>query len=279
MNSILTAIKSIIDNLDLCIENITDGNNRTNNMGDGLENYIKNAFADTLNINNKAQIIKKISDTFSYTGAKNNPPDLMIKSSDAIEVKKIQNKTSKLQLNSSHPKSKLTADNTRITQECRTCEDWQIKDIIYTVGHVKNTELKSLWMVYGDCYCANSNTYEQVENDIKHGIRSIGLNNNEKTNELGGVSGIDPLNISHLRIRSMWIIKNPSQVFDYLYQTDTNTNFELVVIMQKNKYDSFPQAQKSMLENINDLSINNVKIQNPNNPADLIAAKLLVFTR
>ncbi len=48
MANILTAIKAIIQNIDLDIQNVTDGNNRMNNMGEGLETYIKNAFANVL---------------------------------------------------------------------------------------------------------------------------------------------------------------------------------------------------------------------------------------
>ena len=106
MANILTAIKSIVEFTDLSIQNITDGSNRMNNMGEGLEDYIKSAFSDTLNETNKAKKIEKISKTFSYTGNKNNPPDMMLRGGDAIEVKKKESSSSSLQLNSSHPKSK-----------------------------------------------------------------------------------------------------------------------------------------------------------------------------
>ena len=38
---------------------------------------------------------------------------------------------SQIALNSSYPKDKLYADSPMITQECRECENWREKDIIY----------------------------------------------------------------------------------------------------------------------------------------------------
>ena len=80
---------------------------------------------------------------------------MILKNGDAIEVKKIQNKNSAIALNSSYPKHKLCAKDPRITEECKTCEDWDIKDIIYAVGKTTDHEQKHLWLIYGDCYAAS----------------------------------------------------------------------------------------------------------------------------
>lgn len=56
---------------------------------------------------------------FSYIGNQNNPPDLMIKHGDAIEIKKIQTANANLVLNSSYPKDKLYANNPMITKTVR----------------------------------------------------------------------------------------------------------------------------------------------------------------
>ncbi|MBT3447728.1 MAG: NgoPII family restriction endonuclease [Candidatus Thioglobus sp.] len=278
MANILTAIKSIVEFTDLSIQNITDGSNRMNNMGEGLEDYIKSAFSDTLNETNKAKKIEKISKTFSYTGNKNNPPDMMLRGGDAIEVKKKESSSSSLQLNSSHPKSKLLATNTRINKTCAECENWNIKDLIYAVGYVKSKQLKSLWMVYGDCYAANDETYQKVEDKIKTSISNLGdLDINESTNELSGVRNIDPLNITYLRVRGMWIVENPAKVFDYVFEYDKSAKFQLVCLMSKNKYDSFLQNDRELLHQVNGLDIKDVKIRNPNNSADLLNAKLITY--
>jgi len=278
MANILTAIKSIIDFTSLDIESITDGNNRMNNMGEGLEAYIKNAFADTFTSESENQKLEKINQVFSYTGNKNNPPDMMLLGGDAIEVKKIESLKSNLQLNSSHPKSKLLASNPKISNACRECEDWVEKDLIYTIGHVKTKQLCSLWMVYGDCYAASDETYTKVENNIKDSINLLGdLEVNETTNELSGIKNVDPLNITYLRVRGMWIIENPSKVFEYIYQHSQNDKFQLVTLMKKSKFDSFSSESKSILNGVNNLEIKDIKIKNPNNPANLIEAVLITY--
>jgi len=95
-----------------------------------------------------------------------------LKNSDAIEVKKIEGFTSGLALNSSYPKNKLYCDDTRITNECKNCEEetWESKDIIYAVGvSPKDTNtLKALWFVYGDCYAASRDIYKRVSEKISN---------------------------------------------------------------------------------------------------------------
>ena len=278
MANILTAIKFIVDFTDLGIKNITDGNNRMNNMGEGLEAYIKNAFANTLVSMSETKRLEEINRAFSYTGNKNNPPDMMLRGGDAIEVKKIESLKSNLQLNSSHPKSKLLVSNTKINKTCKSCEDWKEKDLIYSIGHVKAKQLHSLWMVYGDCYAADDETYEKVESNIKDSISLVdSLEINDTTNELSGIKNVDPLNITYLRVRGMWIIENPSKVFDYIYNHDLKVKFQMITLMKKTKFESFSSDDRNQLKSLENLTISDVKIKNPNNPADLIEATLIVY--
>ena len=69
---------------------IYSGRNRANGMGEALENYIKDAFAGTFGISDELQKMKTYNQKFSWLGSQNNPPDIMIKGGDAIEVKKTQ---------------------------------------------------------------------------------------------------------------------------------------------------------------------------------------------
>ena len=80
---------TIVNNHQTNIQSITQGNNRANNMGEGLESYIKDVFANTLNETNIQKKLEILSDTFSYQGNKNNPSDLILKNLDAMEIKKI----------------------------------------------------------------------------------------------------------------------------------------------------------------------------------------------
>ncbi len=90
MSNILKAFLNIINNYQINIQNIINGNNRANNMGDGLEEFIKDIFAGTINETNEQNRLAIFSQIYSYSGNKNNPPDLILKNSDAIEIKKLE---------------------------------------------------------------------------------------------------------------------------------------------------------------------------------------------
>jgi hypothetical protein len=39
-----------------------------------------------------------------------------------------------------------------ISADCRKCEAWIEKDLIYAIGVTKDKKLSLLWLIYGDCY-------------------------------------------------------------------------------------------------------------------------------
>lgn len=279
MSNILKAFVNIVNNYQINITNVTQGNNRANNMGEGLETYIKDIFASTTNETNEQLKLEKLSRIYSYQGNKNNPPDLMLRDSDAIEVKKLESKNSAIALNSSYPKEKLYADSPMITKACRESEEWAIKDMLYAVGYVNQSHLKSLWLVYGDCFCANKVTYERIKNTISSGITTIPDVEFTDTKELGKVKKVDPLGITDLRIRGMWHIDNPNKTFNYIYTYDDTKDFQLICLMKKEKYNSLPSEDKEAIENLENenVLVQNIRIKNPNNPVQLIDAKLLIF--
>lgn len=249
---------------------------RINNVGEGLETFIKDAFSNSLLEENYSQKLLNYQEVFSWTGNQNHPPDIMIKNSDAIEVKKTQSANTDLALNSSYPKTTLLSSDPMITQDCKICEEWSEKDIIYTVGHVNGSSLKSLWMVYGSLYAANHLTYKVIKEKISEGIREIPNVELAATKELGRVNRVDPLGITNLRIRGMWQIQNPRKAFNYLY-SDSYENFELVSVIPLDKYNSFPNESRLKVENNSLISINDILVKNPNNPVQLIEAKLIVL--
>jgi hypothetical protein len=280
MSNLIQAILNIVNSTQIEIGTMTTGNNRANNMGDGLEEYIKNIFASTINETNEQKRLETFSHVYSYNGNKNNPPDLILKNSDAIEIKKLESYNTAIVLNSSYPKAKLFSNSTMITTACRTCEaNWSEKDMLYVIGNVpKNTNiLKSLWLVYGDCFCADKEIYERIKETISNGITSIPDVEFTETNELGKVKKVDPLGITDLRIRGMWHIENPAKIFNYIYQYDDTKSFQLICLIKSSKYYSFSNKDRDLLEKNTNILINDVKIKNPNNPANLLDAKLLVF--
>ena len=277
--NIIDAIINIVKNPILELREYFISHNRANSMGEALEEYIKDIFSGTLFENDKNKRLEIISEVFSYLGNTNNPPDSILRGGDAIEVKKIENKSSSLALNSSYPKAKLYSNSSMITDACRNCEEWEEKDIIYAIGTCEKNKLTSLIFVYGEDYAAENKIYENVKNKIKLGIETINGLEFSETNEIGRVNRVDPLGITYFRIRGMWGIENPIKVFDYIYERDNTKQFNFIALINEDKYNSFLNREE--LENLEKenkyLEIKNVKIKNPNNPAQLRSAKLITF--
>ncbi|MCI1273993.1 MAG: NgoPII family restriction endonuclease [Clostridiaceae bacterium] len=279
MANILTAIKNLIDNPIIELTSHYSGRNRANGVGDALEKFTKDLFANTLFETDEYKKTLKYNEVFSYQGNQNNPPDIMLKNGDSIEVKKVQGNANALALNSSYPKSKLYSNSTMITEACKNCEQWSEKDIIYIVGNTDDSKLKSLWFVYGDCYAANKSTYERVKNTIIDGLHLIPNIELAPTNELGKIKKVDPLGITDLRVRGMWSIFHPVRVFDYLPKMDLNNNFKFYCVMREEKFNSFSEVDKNTILSIKDknFKISDLKIKNPDNPAKLINIKFMEF--
>lgn len=274
--SVLHAINNIIDNKMYDLNSYKNSNYKIkiNAIGERLEDFIKDALCNKFHTKEKEKI-QLYNEYFSYTGNQNNPPDFIIKNSDAFEIKKIESNESSISLNSSFPKNKLYANNSMITNACKNCEDehWEEKDICYTIGSIdKNQIIKNLWFVYGDCYCAQPEIYTKIKNKISLSIQELDIEL-IKTNEIAKIKNIDPLGITDLRVRSMWAIKHPNKVFHYMVEQKTDSYIR--AIMLKSKFQSFDQKITNQITS--KCNVQNVKIQNPNNPANLLDAIFIEY--
>lgn len=279
MINILDAIFNISQRDELEIKDITFGNNRANNMGEGLEAFIKDSFANIFDEPDKNKRNLKYKELFSFQGSKRNPPDLMLRNGPAIEVKKIESLTTELQLNSSHPKQTLKSDSSFITKKCVECEEWTEKEFIYIIGHIpkKTNRLSSLWFVYGDIYSASEETYLSLKNDIATNIDVMPDVEFSETNEIGRVNRVDPLGITNLRIRGMWLLQPPFKVFEYIHNYENGKRFQCFAIIPKSKFVSFPAESIERLEQSEGLTITDVNVNDPDNPVGLIECKLIEF--
>ena len=89
MSNILIAIKNLVEHPVVALTAHYSGRNRVNGIGNALEVYIKDLFANTLAYDEESKLYK-YEEIFSYLGNQNNPPDIILKKGDAIEVKKVQ---------------------------------------------------------------------------------------------------------------------------------------------------------------------------------------------
>ncbi len=249
---------------------------RVNIVGGPLDHFVRDAFCDTFAITDPLKKGKLYKAVFSYFGDQNHPPDMMLLGSDAIEVKKVASLTAgSIQLNSSFPKSELTADSSFLTNKCKNSEKgWKKKDLIYAVGHVQGSKIRLLTFVYGDCYASDSRLYESLRDRIIEGIKKIPASFSE-TVELGRINGVDPLKITNLRIRGMWLIKTPLKLFSSFIQPDYKRKLSVFAVMRAQKFDSFDPKLKAEVSK--KFSIASVQINDPDKPSRMIDAVVISF--
>lgn len=277
--NIINAIINLASNPVLKLVDFYKSRNRANNAGDALEEYIKDLFAGSFKADER-QRLELLSRAFSYLGNNSNPPDAMLRNGDMIEVKKIESENAALALNSSYPKHRVAINDPMISSACINAEDWKEKDIIYAVGVVdKNNNLRHLCMVYGLDYCASCECYDRIKAKIKDGVESIPGIEFAESKELGHINKIDPLGITYMRVRGMWGIENPWKVFSYIYHRDNDARFTFMCIINENKWSELPNRNEliELSDRNNTLKIEDVRIKNPDNPAQLNKAKLISF--
>ncbi len=280
--NLLCAIKNIIHHGNYTLTGEGESSNRINHVGESLEIFIKESFANSFSLTEAESKKNKFSDCFSYIGNQNNPPDMMLKGGDAIEIKKIQSVNADIALNSSYPKDKLYADSPGITKGCKQAEDWTEKDLLYVIGVTEKQVLLSLWFIYGNCYAADRQVYERIKYAVTDGVTSLPGVTFSETKELGRVNRVDPLGRTLLRIRGMWAIQNPNRIFSVLLPNPNSGNsFSLNALMLKEKFESFPEKDKQFLNSIakedSNLMIKDVVLESPNNAAKRLDAILISY--
>jgi NgoPII restriction endonuclease. len=75
----------------------------------------------------------------------------------------------------------------------------------------------------------------------------------------------------------MWLLQPPYKAFDYIHEYDNSAKFQVITILSKEKYLSYPEKSRLNIENNNTILIKDIKVKNPNNPVNLIEAKLITF--
>ena len=278
--NIINAIMNLVNRPVTQLVHLYEGNNRANNAGDALEEYIKDLFAGTFGLPEYKRL-ERINSVFSYLGNSANPPDAMLRGGDAIEVKKITSNGSVLALNSSYPKHTLRASNPLISEACRAAEQWTEKDMLYTIGVVdeRSNELRRLCMVYGLDYCASDECYKRIKQTIKSGVEAIPGIEFTESRELGHINRVDPLGITYMRIRGMWGIENPWNVFRYVYSIGNTDTFNFMCIINDDKWATLENRMEltTLASRCETLRIKDILVKNPDNPAQLRGAKLITL--
>ncbi|EGD71803.1 MAG: Type II site-specific deoxyribonuclease, partial [Candidatus Parvarchaeum acidiphilum ARMAN-4_'5-way FS'] len=247
-----------------------------NNWGAYLEDFIAAAFSGSLLINDikKRQELKEKA--FCYSGSQNLPPDLMLRNGGpAIEVKKHASDTGGLSLNSSPPRQTLRKEDKRIASAARTAEYWEERKIIYAIGTIpgSNNIIKSIQLVYGDCFAASHEFYDKVEGIIREQLEGAGSESpveKYEGNELGRMNAVDPLKATYLRVRGMWEIKNPLRIFkeEGIADYSLSKGFTLLAMAKKAEFGKLSKESPEALAKLKTYAdIKDIKIINPDNTA------------
>lgn len=265
------------------LDEVYSSTTTVNRAGDQLEFFIKDLIAGSLEVKSKEDKVSRHNRVFSWLGSRNNPPDMMIESAEAIEVKKCRY-SSNVQLNSSTPHHKLRSDDSRITEDAKRCEDWTEKDMVYVIGNTEGSQVKKLWVTYGDCWGDSASRYDNlaklISSKISEGVEELEHGNldTEDTNEIGKVFDVDPAKRTKLRIRGMWTITHPEKCFsDYIkdYEKKVQNRNPLFFIVRKSRYESFPESQKKIVSQNPNIISNEVKIPDPSDENRVINTIIL----
>jgi hypothetical protein len=280
--NILTAIKNISDfktnNLRECFKDYPPSQVKT--VRQQIEYYVKNAISGTLNSKKDKKLTDRYNGVFSYLGNKNKPPDMILQGGDAVVIKTIKTNRGSLTINNLPPKNRLIWNDPWIVKNCRMIDggQWNSKDLFYVIGWTEKRRMKYLIFIQGTCFIPDEKIYIEKINDLKKNINSYleseGLETN-RTIGLGKVSGMDPLGITSLRIKSVWRIKNPLKIFPEIMSLKKKQEFTLVGLMLKNKFDSFPKKDIDAIVNDRNIETEDVKIKDPNNSEKNLDAKLI----
>jgi hypothetical protein len=273
-------------------------NHRNNNLGDYANNYAIriNAVGEKLEYYVKDLLTGEFYETenerdlaysrhYSYLGNQNNAVDAIASFGDAFEIKKVESRAGlvaagKIALNNSPPKDVLHSDDPRLRSDVKGIDggSWKQKDIFYAVGSTIGQKVKSLYFVQGTCYAARSEVYQSIFENVRHRVQeTVKLSGLEfmETKELGRIHRVDPLGITDFRLRGMWEIRNPADVFSSIAQVDPKSEFTCYTIMEKEKFSEqilkggFSYEDFGKNSRWNNVSLRNAQIKDPNNPAKL----------
>ena len=248
--------------------------NVVSSQGEPLEKFVRASFCG---VPGTAGNNKSSGEVFCYEGAKNNPPDAMLKEEgDAIEIKKVEG-ISTIHLNSSLPKQRLYADDKTITNKAVLLQEWKLRDMLYVIGCVTKNTIHSLFFFYGDCIFKRNEYYKDIFESAKNSLK--GIDKIQQTgNEYGTIKDVDELGINtDMRLRPLNSFDHPLKVFSKIVQPDKNAGFSLFAIMRSSKFKSFPTESQKLALN-SGLEHKNEHIRDPDNAGKKIAVEIFSFT-
>jgi hypothetical protein len=226
-------------------------------QGKPFEIFAKNMFAQCLGALS-SHVDAAWERTFSWRGSANHPPDFMIRGGDAVEVKTHKG-IGQIQLNSSPPKRKLKATDPRIQIGCKNSEVWNEKDFLYFIGKTNDEYVEALWLIDGRCMADEEKTYDLIFDKISLTVSDLG---GEPGNEIGRLNDVDNLKATSLRVRAMWLLEHPANLFEAIFTPTKSNSFVLNVLISLEKWNTYSTKEKNAVNELrgHDVEINQIQI-------------------
>ncbi len=277
--NVLVALKNILDRNSSILTPIFRSNGTVNTAGDSLEFFVKDMFCTGASqYHHEPEKMRVYRNYLSWTGNSTNFPDFIVKGGVGVEPKKLNNLSySTLALNSSYPKDYIYPDSQNLPREINE-EDWERKEVIYVAGNLntQNDKLLTLWFAYGNTMVADRSIYLNLINEIREAVESTNATL-IASKELARAKGIDPLNLSNLRVRGMYELEHPHSVFsEYITRNDIPLDatkiFLVMLVDDYNEIEEKPDFSTHFSSG--HLKQTEIQIPNPNNPSENLEAIL-----
>lgn len=238
-------------------------------QGKPFEIFAKNMFAQCLGAL-PGHVDAAWERTFSWRGSANHPPDFMIRGGDAVEVKTHRG-IGQIQLNSSPPRRKLRSTDSRIQIGCKNCEVWNEKDFVYFIGKTNDEYVEALWLIDGRCVADEEKTYDLIFDKISLTLSDLG---GEPGNEIGRLNDVDNLKATSLRVRAMWLLEHPANIFESVFTPTKQNSFVLNVLISLDKWNAYSANEREAVIKLRaqDLEINQIQLPDSGKSGQLLQA-------
>lgn len=274
--NVLIALSNILQRNSSILTPIFRSNGSANAAGDSLEYFIKDMFCTGASQYQydyeKDEVYSKY---LSWKGNSSNFPDFIVRGGVGVEPKKLNNESySTLALNSSYPKDYIYPDSQNLPKVIDE-DDWEKKEVIYVAGNLsKSNKLISLWFVYGNTMVADRKVYLDLINDIREAVKETEATLVQSV-ELARARGIDPLRFTNLRMRGMYELQHPHNVFsNYVSRTDIPIEASKIflVILKKDFQNIIDKPDFDQFYSNGQLVRHEIMIPDPNSPLNMLEA-------
>ena len=239
-----------------------------NQLGDEFEQLIRKSLRSNLDENND-----EFDDVyFSYIGNDAQPPDLIIRDGDALEIK-IKEGFGQLQTNSSWPRDRLLQSDPKLNESCRKCEkNWLEKELFYVIGNRKKADpiLKNIIFVHARCMFDCTEKYIDLYKSIQDAVNSLNFPFTA-SDEIARLNEIDILGRAGLRVRGMFIMDHPMKIFEEIF----NKEIRITALMTKKHFQTLVNEENKDIFYNSPIKVRGVQIPSPSDTLEEIECVLL----